>query len=388
MNIGTEGMLFRIAILVFSTSFFLSGEVSDVALFGTILDPSGAVVPKALVIAFNDDSGVRRSTLSDQEGSYAIAALGPGRYKILVRKEGFLSAARVGVNLGDQRNVRCDFALRVGPVEQVVTVEGGPSSLLNSDPSSPGTIMGRKLIDELPLGGRSLAGLLELVPGVLVTPANTGEAGQFSTSGQRPNTNYFTVDGVSLNTGVSGAGIPGQFPGGTLPLMTAMGSFHSLAALDAIDEVQIQTSSFAPGFGRMPGAQIAVSTRSGSNGFHGTLSDSIGNGALNANDWLANASGLPRPATRSNDFASSFAGPMRRNRTFFFLSYEEIGLRQPLVWLTPVPSDAARGSAPPAVAPLLAGVSGSQRRSIGRGFSRVASQHHATGSGAHRELAS
>jgi len=345
-------MRFRLAIFALSMAPLLRGAGGEIALFGTILDPSGAVVPDALIIAFNDDSGIRRAASSDQEGFYSIGGLAPGHYKLLVRKEGFLTAARVGLNLGTQKNARCDVVLRVGPVEEVVTVESGPS-FLESDSGASGTILGKELIDEVPVGRRGLLGFLELIPGVLVTPANTGEAGQLSTSGQRPNTNYFTVDGISLNTGISGAGLPGQFPGGTLPLMTALGSLHSLAPLNDVDAVQVQTFNFAPEFGRMPGAQIAISTRSGSNNFHGTVSDSLGNSAMNANDWLANASRLSRPAMRSNDFSASLGGPIFRNRTFFFLSYEQVGLRQPLVWLTPVPSLAAREDASPAVAPLL-----------------------------------
>ena len=351
-NSSAKSMVLKIAILAAALPSFLISAGFEIALFGTVQDPSGAVVPNALVIAFNDDRGVHRSAISDHEGFYAIAALPPGRYKVFVRKEGFLTALRAGLSLGLQQNVRCDFVLQVGPVEQVVTVEGGPLAL-SSEPGPVGTVLGRNWIEELPLGERSVAGLLELVPGVLATPANTGEAGQFSASGQRPNTNYFTVDGVSLNTGVTGAGIPSQFPGGMLPLMTAVGSLHSLAPLDAVDDVQIQTSNFAPEFGRMPGAQIAISTRSGSNSFHGTVSDSVSNAAMNANNWLANASGLSRPAMRTNDFRASLGGPILRNRTFIFLSYEQIGLRQPLVWLTPVPSNAGRQNAPPAVAPLL-----------------------------------
>ncbi len=345
-------MLYRVAILVLSIAPLLRGASAGIALFGTILDPSGAVVPEALVIAFNDDSGVRRAASSDQEGYYSMGGLTPGHYKLLVRKEGFLTAARVGLNLGPQKNVRCDFTLRVGPVAEIVTVESGPS-FPDSNASAPGTILGKELIAEVPVGGRGLIGLLELIPGVLVTPANTGEAGQLSTSGQRPNTNYFSVDGVSLNTGISGAGLPGQFPGGTLPLMTAFGSLHSLTPLEDVDAVQVQTTNFAPEFGRMPGAQIAISTRSGSNSVHGTVSDSVGNNAMNANDWLANASGLSRPAMRSNDFAGSLGGPIFPNRTFFFVSYEQIGLRQPLVWVTPVPSPGARENAPPTIAPLF-----------------------------------
>src|SRR5438034_835753 len=105
--------------------------------------------------------------------------------------------------------------------------------------------------------------LLDLAPGVVATPASSGEAGQFSVNGQRPNTNYFAIDGVSANSGVSGSAVPAQFAGGTLPGMTAFGSTQNLVSLDALEEVRIQTSSFAQEFGRLPGAHVALTTRSG-----------------------------------------------------------------------------------------------------------------------------
>ena len=362
-------MRLRAAVLLFSLVLATRGA-TGVALFGTILDPSGAVVPNAVVTAFNDDTGVGRTTSSDQEGFYAIAALPAGHYKVLVRKSGFLSTVRAGLNVGDQQNLSCDFLLRVGPMEETVTVEGNPTQFL-AEPRTSGTILGRALMGQLPLGGRSLAGLLDLVPGMLDTPANTGEAGQFSANGERPNTNYFTVDGVSVNSGVSGAGIPGQFPGGTLPAMTAVGSLHNLAPLDAIEEVSVETSSFAPETGSMPGAQIAIATRTGSNNLHGMVFESFNHAALNANDWFANAAGLSRPAMRSNDLGGSLGGPMRRNRTFFFASLERIDVRQPLVWNTPVPSAAARANAPLLVAPLLAAFPLPNGPALGQGLAEL-----------------
>ncbi len=362
-------MLFRAANLLFSLALAASGA-TGVAIFGTVLDPSGALVPNAVVTAFNDDTGVRRTTLSDQEGFYAMAALPAGHYKVLVHKSGFLSTVRAGLSLGDQQNLRCDFRLRVGPMEETITVEGNPTQF-PTEPRAPGTILGRAFMDRLPLGGRSLAGLIDLVPGMLDTPANTGEAGQFSANGERPNTNSFTVDGVSVNSGVSGAGIPGQFPGGMLPAMTAVGSLHNLAPLDAIEEVSVETASFLPQTGSRPGAQIAIATRTGGNNFHGGLFESFNHAALNANDWFANASGLARPAMRSNDFGGSLGGPIRRNRTFFFASLEAIDVRQPLVWNTPVPSAAARANAPLFLAPLLAAFPLPNGPALGQGLAEL-----------------
>lgn len=319
---------------------------------GSVQDSSGAMVPGVVVSAFNEQTGTLRNTRTGPEGLYVLAALQPGRYKVWVRRDGFQTVARLGVRLEANRHVRLDFTLSLGRVEQVMVIEGDPPVMQTSD-ASVGTLIGPALIRDLPLNGRGLLGLVELASGVLVTPASAGEAGQFTVSGQRPNTNYFTVDGVSANTGVSGAGIPSQFPGGTLPAMTAFGGLHNVASLESVQEVRIQTSNFAAEYGRMLGGQIALTTRSGSNAVHGSLFQLLRNERLSANDWFANSYGLPRGAERLNHSGGALGAPIRKNRTFVFLSAERMRLLQPYVWRTPVPSVAARRAAPPWLEPLL-----------------------------------
>ena len=206
-------------------------------------------------------------------------------------------------------------------------------------------LVGRDEIERLPLNGRGLLSLLELAPGVVVTPATRGEAGQFTVAGQRPNTNYFTVDGVSANSGVSGGGLPAQSTGAALPGMTAFGSLDSLVSRDALQEARVQTSTSVPEFGHLPGAQISLSSRSGSNELHGSLFSGFRNQALDANDWFANQHGDRRASLSLQDFAATLGGPLRRNRTFFFLSYEGMRLSQPFVWRQPVPAMSARENA-------------------------------------------
>ncbi len=319
---------------------------------GSVQDSSGAMVPEVMVSAFNEQTGTLRHTRTGPQGLYVLAALEPGRYKVWVRKDGFQTVARLGVRLEGNRHLRLDFALSLGRVEQVIVIEGDAPVMQTAD-ASVGTLIGPRLIHDLPLNGRGLLGLLELAPGVLVTPASEGEAGQFSVSGQRPNTNYFTVDGVGANTGVSGAGLPSQFPGGTLPAMTAFGGLHNVASLESVQEVRIQTSNFAAEFGRMQGGQIALTTRSGSNAVHGSLFHLLRNERLGANDWFANSYGLPRAAQRLNHAGGALGAPIRKNRTFAFLSLERMRLVQPYVWRTPVPSVAARRAASPWLEPLL-----------------------------------
>ncbi|MGH9630231.1 MAG: hypothetical protein ACRD7E_18095, partial [Bryobacteraceae bacterium] len=187
-----------------------------------------------------------------------------------------------------------------------------------------------------------LQGVLEFAPGVLATPAASGEAGQFSANGQRPNTNYFTVDGVSANNGVSGGGLPGGFSGGALPGMTAIGSLHGLVSLADLQEVRVQTSTLSPEYGRLPGAQVAVITRSGSNGFHGELFGGVRPEGLSASDWFASRAALPRRPSRLTTAGGQLTGPILRNRTFFSASSEWLRLRQTATWRSVVPSVSAR----------------------------------------------
>ena len=185
----------------------------------------------------------------------------------------------------------------------------------------------REDIQRLPLNGRGVLGLLELSPGTNVTPATRGEAGQFTANGQRPNANYFTVDGASANTGVTAGGLPAQATGGVLPAMSAFGSLDSLLPVEAVDEFRVQTSNSMSEIGRLPGANVALTSRSGSNEFHGSAIYRFRHETLAANDWFANVSGERRGPLRLHDIAPSFGGPIHRDHTFFFLSYQHMTLR-------------------------------------------------------------
>ena len=302
-----------------------------------ILDASSSSVPGATVTVVNEDTGFRRLTISQPDGGYVVSSLQPGAYKITVRKSGFRTLIRFGVKLSQSQPARADFNLVIGSVQEAIKVEGA-AELFNSEDASVGTLVGRDEIERLPLNGRGLLSLVELAPGVVVTSATRGESGQFSVAGQRPNMNYFTVDGVSANTGVSGGGLPAQSTGAALPGMTAFGSLDSLLSRDALQEVRVQTSTSVPEFGRLPGGQISLSSRSGSNGLHGSLFYGFRNKILDANNWFANQHGDARGPLRMHDLGATLGGPLRRNSTFFFLSYEGMRLFQPFVWRQPVPT--------------------------------------------------
>src|SRR6185369_1778235 len=163
----------------------------------------------------------------------------------------------------------------------------------------------------------------------------------------------FMMDGVSANFGVTGFIAMMQSASGALPALSASGGTNSLVSVDAMQEFRIQTSSFAPEFGRTPGGQISIATRSGTNTLHGTLFEYFRNDVLDAKDWFVNFNGLPKPKERLNDFGGVFGGPISRDKTFFFFSYEGQRLRQPSSLQTVVPDNQTRQRAPTTLRPYL-----------------------------------
>ncbi len=324
----------------------VSGAVPAVAqglstLYGRISDISEGGISDASISVVNEDTGSRRLTHSDLDGTYSIGSLAAGVYTVTVRKEGFHPFIRFGVRLDGSAGTRVDFGLVVGSMLESITVHG-TAPTLDRDDASTGSLFEHEEISRLPLNGSGLLSLLEMVPGTNVTPATRGEAGQFTTNGQRPNTNYFTVDGVSANNGITAGGLPAQSTGGTLPALSAFGSMDSLISLDAVQEVRAQTSTTVAEFGRLPGASIALNSQAGGNGFHGSTVERFRHELFGANDWFANQAGLSRLPLRLNAVAQTFGGPLKRNRTFFFLSFEHMALNQPFVWTQAVPNLAIR----------------------------------------------
>lgn len=228
---------------------------------------------------------------------------------------------------------------------------------IDTSSSDTSVVVDTKAIGNLPLKGKSLQTLVELTPGIV--PAGAGEPSnplpyKFSVNGQRPSSNYFTIDGLSANVGIAPGGQdPGTTVQGTMQGFTATGGTNSLVSSEAIQEMTIRTFAVEPEYGRVPGAQVDIVTLAGTNEFHGSLFEYFGNDALDANDWFANSRRLRQPARRLNDFGGTFGGPLKKDRTFFFASYEGLRLRQPAVAVTDVPSLDIRRLAPATIQPFL-----------------------------------
>ncbi len=328
------------------------------SLSGTVQDPQLAAVKGAKLTLRDPARGLARELTSDSSGGYLFAQLPPSTYELTVEATGFAPARfeRIVLNANDQRSL--PISLKVAQRDETVTISG--DAPLISESPAVATSVDQKFIENQPLNGRTFQSLIALSPGVQLTPSSIVDQGQFSVNGQRTATNYFTVDGVSANFGTPFATTPYE-AGGAVPTLSAQGGTGALASVDAVQEFTIQTSTYAPEYGRQPGAQVAIVTRSGTNELHGTAFNYFRNDKLDANSWFGNFNGLKRPALRQNDFGGTVGGPVfipkvydGRNRTFFFVSFEALRLIQPVISVpSRVPSLAAREQATGMVKALL-----------------------------------
>jgi hypothetical protein len=329
----------------------LRAQSTSASLTGRVTDPTGGVMVGAQVAAISSGTDFRYEAPTNNAGQYYLTNLLPGSYKIEIEKPGFKKLIESDVVLHVQDALTLDFEMALGPASETITVTAG-TPLVNTESAAVSTVVDHAFVEDMPLNGRSFQTLIMLTPGVVVTATAFDDQGQFSVNGQRADANYFTVDGVSANFGVTAYFPLVQTAGGALPALSASGGTNSLVSVDAMQEFRIQTSSFAPEFGRTPGGQISIVTRSGTNSFHGALFEYFRNDVLDARDWFVNFNGLAKPAERQDDFGGVFGGPVVKDKTFFFFAYEGLRLRQPSTQETVVP-DATRDQAPASMQPFL-----------------------------------
>lgn len=319
-------------------------------LAGFITDESGASVERAAIRIVNDATGQARETKTNASGQYVATTLANGRYTVTVTAQGFRPATRA-VLIDVAQVARLDVTLAVGDMNETVDVSVEAQPLQSTD-GAVSTVIDRRFITSLPLNGRTLQSLISLVPGVVAVPATFGSTGQFSVNGQRADANGFSVDGVSAAVSATGGGFGEDFTG-THPTLSAAGTTSNLVSLDALQEFRVQTSSFAPEYGRTPGAQIQLITRSGANRMTGAASYYFRHDAMDANDWFANRAQLPKAKLRHNDIGGVLGGPLRRDRLFYFFSHETLDQTLPQAIVGQVPSLATRASAAPGLQGML-----------------------------------
>jgi hypothetical protein len=343
-------MRHRLGVAVISCAFlFLSLIVLTIPLWsqsttatvtGLVRDSSSALVRGADVQLINDATGVKYSGKTNDDGIYMVPNLPPGPYRLQVSKVGFKTLVKPDIVLNIQDALSINFALPVGASFETVTVSAG-AEMINTTDASVSTVIDHTYVEDMPLNGRSFQDLILLTPGVVTqSPQSSGSlglTGEFSVNGQRTESNYYTVDGVSANVGSApGLGIGYSGPSGSLPAATALGTTQALVSVDDLQEFRVSSSTYSAEYGRNPGGQFAFETKSGTNQWHGTAYDYLRNGYFDAQDWFNDYLGTPEPALRQNDFGGTFGGPVEvpglyhgKDKTFFFVSYEGLRLTAP-----------------------------------------------------------
>jgi Carboxypeptidase regulatory-like domain len=312
-------------------------QVDRSGLTGTVTDRVGARIPGAHIVAEQAATGLRREAVSSSNGAYDIPDLPIGTYRLTCSASGFGQQvfAELEQTVGRTRTV--DFALEVAGITQSVDVSGA-SSALDRNSSAMGTSTEQRQVKQLPLNGRNWSTLTALVPGAVDTGGSNQRSIRFA--GRGLDDNNFTFDGIDATNIVNQAQQP----------------FVRLAIpLDAIEEFRVDTLLFTAESGSTPGGQIAVASKSGSNQFHGRVFEFLRNDVFDARQPI-DILNPTKPGFRLNQFGGGAGGPIRQDRTFFYLTYE--GLRQSLGQTLPgfVPSDAFRAqvaAAEPALVPIL-----------------------------------
>ena len=332
----------------------LRAQSTNASLTGRVTDPTKALIADAKIAAISAGTNVRYETTTNGSGEYYLANLPPGSYRIEIEKAGFKKLIKPDVIVHVQDALAIDFAMTLGATSETITVEAG-APLVNNESGTVSTVIDRTFVENMPLNGRSFQALIALTPGNVTAKAYYTGIGQFSINGQRTDANYFSIDGVSANVGITqGANYAlGASAAGAAQANSNNGGYNNLVSIDALQEYKIQTSTFAPEYGRTPGAQLSIVTRSGSNQWHGNLFEYLRNEVFDSRDYFARVNNLPKPGEKQNDFGGTLGGPILRARLFFFFSYEGLRLRVPFTRTEIVPSASLRASAIPAVAPLL-----------------------------------
>jgi hypothetical protein len=301
----------------------LAQSASTGALTGTVSDATGAVAPNVRVTATSTDTAQARTTTTGTDGTYRFGLLPPGTYRLKFEATGFKVAEVPSVMVNVTETQVVDSRLEVGTQTQEVTVQGQVETVQTTD-ATVGTVMTGRSITDLPLTSRNYTNLLGLAAGANVGVFDAASMGKGTTNiavnGSATGQNNFEMDGVSLNDpSANGSATEGNYNTGI-----------GIANPDAIQEFKIQTSLFDAGYGRKPGANVNVVTKSGTNEYHGTAFEFFRNTDLNANDFFRKITppvgGIPndgRQVLNQNQYGGVFGGPVKKDKLFFFTAYQE-----------------------------------------------------------------
>src|SRR5580693_5048547 len=224
--------------LIFSlVANFTWAQSETATVSGQVVDPSGLNITGAQVKLVDIDRDTSTSVNTNTSGLYTFPSVKPGRYRMEVTATGFKVVNVTGITVNVQDHLEQNFKLVVGSVSESITVEGG-APLVDTESATVSTVVDRNFAENLPMNGRSFQTLIELTPGVVVTPSSAQDGGQFSINGQRTSSNYWMVDGVSANIGVSAISATGNGFAGAASSSSVLGGTNSLVSVDALQELR------------------------------------------------------------------------------------------------------------------------------------------------------
>src|SRR3984957_20266318 len=325
----------------------------------TVTDSTDAMVPDASVTLINSQRGTIYHQQTPTGGYVIFDSLTPGDYSVQIEKTGFQQYQSRSVPLGVRDRKTLVVELKVAAAQSTAVDVKEKVDLISND-AAQGIPLGQNYIQNLPTNGRNAESLVLMAPGITSAAGGIGDGG-INANGLRSNTNYYTLDGVSLNTSIAAAGGGGRGGGGFGGFgggggggpAPGVGGATEIISIDAMQEMNVQTAAMAPEFGRSPGAQIAMTSRSGSNDFHGLLYYYFRNQRLDANDWFANSLGLGRAREREDRPGGTFGGPLVKGKTFFFAQFDQLSVSAPYTVISNVPSITTRQSTSAPLQPFL-----------------------------------
>ena len=325
-KVAFSSLMLPLLVLVFAASAF---SQTTAKILGTVSDQSGAAVVGAKVTVKNANLAIERSTATNASGFYEVDALPPGAYSVQVEMSGFESQVAKNVVLEVSNNVSQNFGLKVASTTEVVTVEA-TAPIIESTTITVGQTINQRTVQELPLNGRHFVDLALLVPGSVTAPQNgfltaplRGQgAFAVNTAGMREDAVNWMVNGINLND-----------------MVQNQVTFQP--TINTVSEFKVDNSTYSAEYGRNAGAIVTIASRSGTNQFHGELYDYIRNNVFDArnafNPRLSN-SGAPiaQAPFKRNQFGGAIGGPIRKDKTFFYATYEGERHRQGLTTSAPV----------------------------------------------------
>ena len=301
-----------------------AGQSTTGTITGTVSDVTGAVLPGVEVTVINVGTNLTRNLITNESGNYTAPQLPLGAYRVEALLPGFQTAVRSGITLNVDERARIDLVLQVGQVTEVVEVTA-EAPLIQTEDSAVGMVIDRQKIQELPLNGRNFESLTLLIPEAVTSQqgSHLGARGGVTIAGLDEHYQSYYIDGVDN-------------------VDTIIRLFAYRPSIDAIEEFKVLSSGYAAEFGRNAGAVINVTTRSGTNEFHGALFDYHRNKALNTSTKFAKEAGLEKEGFLRNQFGGTLGGPIVPDRMFFFFAYEGQRQRQQIIKRATVPTTKMR----------------------------------------------